>query len=150
MHSIRWGATASQLMSRKRSCSLLQNRPLGSQGRYCPSTEALPRVDNSGRKREWPCSDAFFHPKRLYSTRSLFPLTPEREKNMETQEDVIVDMPKERVKFFGGFGKMLLPSPKTVAALIEKIPEHKLITTHLLCQELTRQFKVQGTCPVTT
>jgi len=69
---------------------------------------------------------------------------------METQEDVIVDIPKERIKFFGGLGKMLLPSPTTVAAVIEKIPEHKLVTTHLLCQELTRQFKVQGTCPVTT
>lgn len=69
---------------------------------------------------------------------------------MELQEDVIVDIPKERIKFFGGAGKMLLPSPATVAALINKIPEHKLITTHLLCQELTDQFKVQGTCPVTT
>src|SRR5262249_51606236 len=54
MHSIRWGATASQLMSRKRSCSLLQNRPLGSQGGYCPATEVLQRVDNSGRKRGCP------------------------------------------------------------------------------------------------
>jgi hypothetical protein len=29
---------------------------------------------------------------------------------MEPQEDVIVDIPKDRVKFFGGTGKMLLPS----------------------------------------
>ena len=69
---------------------------------------------------------------------------------MEPQEDAIVEIPKERVRFFGGTGKMLLPSPATVAALIKKIPEHKLITTNLLCQELTNQFKVQGTCPVTT
>jgi hypothetical protein len=69
---------------------------------------------------------------------------------MEPQEDFIVDIPKDRVKFFGGTGKMLLPSPATVAALIKKIPKRKLITTNLLCKELTDQFKVRGTCPVTT
>ena len=69
---------------------------------------------------------------------------------MEPQEDAIVDIPKDRVKFFGGMGKMLLPGPATVAALIEKIPEGKLITTNQLCKRLTDQFKVQGTCPVTT
>src|ERR1700693_2298124 len=70
--------------------------------------------------------------------------------NMVPQEDLIVEIPENRLKFFGGAGKMLLPSPATVAALIEKIPEHKLITTSLLCKELTQQFKVRGTCPVTT
>jgi alkylated DNA nucleotide flippase Atl1 len=69
---------------------------------------------------------------------------------MEPQEDLVVDIPKERIRFFGGAGKMLLPAPATVATLIEKVPEHKLITTRLLCQELTSQFKVRGTCPVTT
>ena len=69
---------------------------------------------------------------------------------MEPQEDLVVDIPKERIKFFGGAGKMLLPGPATVAALIKTVPEHKLITTRLLCQELTDQFKVKGTCPVTT
>ena len=69
---------------------------------------------------------------------------------MIPQEDVIVEIPENRVKFFGGAGKMLLPSPATVAGLIKKIPAHKLITTGLLCKELTNQFKVQGTCPVTT
>jgi hypothetical protein len=69
---------------------------------------------------------------------------------MEPQEDLVVDIPKERIRFFGGAGKMLLPSPATVAALIEKVPEHNLITTRLLCQELTNQFKVKGTCPVVT
>jgi alkylated DNA nucleotide flippase Atl1 len=70
--------------------------------------------------------------------------------NMVPEEDLIVEIPENRVKFFGGEGKMLLPSPATVAALIKKIPEHKLITTGLLCKELTEQFKVRGTCPVTT
>jgi hypothetical protein len=45
---------------------------------------------------------------------------------------------------------MLLPGPATVAPLIKKIPEHKLAATHLLCKELTHQFKIKGTCPVTT
>jgi alkylated DNA nucleotide flippase Atl1 len=45
---------------------------------------------------------------------------------------------------------MLLPSPATVAALIQEIPANKLITTELLRQKLTAQFNVQGTCPVTT
>ena len=45
---------------------------------------------------------------------------------------------------------MLLPSPTTVAALIEKTPEGKLITTILICQKLAKQFNVRGTCPVTT
>jgi alkylated DNA nucleotide flippase Atl1 len=70
--------------------------------------------------------------------------------DMVPQEDLIVEIPENRVKFFGGEGKMLLPSPATVAALIKKIPKHKLITTRVLCKELTERFKVQGTCPVTT
>ena len=70
---------------------------------------------------------------------------------MESKKDLIVDIPKERIRFFGGGGKMLLPSapsPATVGALMEKIPKHKLATTSLLCQMLTEQFKVRGTCPV--
>ncbi len=70
--------------------------------------------------------------------------------NMEPKDDAIVDIPKERLSFFGGAGKMLLPSPTTVAALIEKMPEGKLITTSLICQKLAQQFNVRGTCPVTT
>jgi alkylated DNA nucleotide flippase Atl1 len=70
--------------------------------------------------------------------------------DMVPQEDLIVEIPENRVKFFGGAGKMLLPSPTTVAALIKKIPERRLTTTGLLCKELTEQFKVRGTCPVTT
>jgi hypothetical protein len=67
---------------------------------------------------------------------------------MEPQEDVIVDIPKDRVKSFGGTGKMLLPSPATVAALIKKIPKCKLITTNLLCKELTDQFRCEGLVPL--
>ena len=69
---------------------------------------------------------------------------------MQHKEDAIVDIPEDRLRSFGGAGKMLLPGPATVAALIEKVPVHKLITTNLLCQKLTQQFNVRGTCPVTT
>lgn len=65
-------------------------------------------------------------------------------------EDAIVDIPENRLRYFGGPGKMLLPCPATIAAVIEKIPKNKLVTTDLLRQELTDQFDVQGTCPVTT
>ncbi len=65
-------------------------------------------------------------------------------------QDTIVDIPENRLKFFGGSGKMLLPSPATVAALLEKIPEQKLITTNLICKKLAKAFNVRGTCPVTT
>src|ERR1700722_11148591 len=77
-------------------------------------------------------------------------LISKSQKHMVPQEDAIVEIPENRLKFFGGVGKMLLPSPATVAALIEKIPEHKLITTNLLCKEHAQRFTVRGTCPVTT
>lgn len=69
---------------------------------------------------------------------------------MEQQKDAIVDIPANRIRFFGTSGKMLLPSPATIEALIKKIPEHQLVTTDLLRKMLTDQFNVQGTCPVTT
>ena len=40
---------------------------------------------------------------------------------MEPEEDAIVDIPEDRLRFFGGAGKMLLPGRATVAALIEKV-----------------------------
>ena len=69
---------------------------------------------------------------------------------MELKVDAIVDIPQDRLRFFGGAGKMLLPSPATIAALVEKVPARKLITTNLICQKLAEQFGVRGTCPVTT
>ena len=69
---------------------------------------------------------------------------------MEPKGDVIVDIPRERLGFFGGPGRMLLPSPATVASVIDKVPARQLITTNLLCRKLTQLFDVRGTCPVTT
>jgi alkylated DNA nucleotide flippase Atl1 len=69
---------------------------------------------------------------------------------MELQKDAIVDIAPSKVGYFGGPGKMLLPSPATVAAMIKNIPQHKILTTDLLRKQLADQFNVQGTCPVTT
>ena len=69
---------------------------------------------------------------------------------MIQEHDEIVDIPPHRVRYFGRTGKMLLPSPTTIANIIKRIPTSKLLTTDLLRQELTEQFRVQGTCPVTT
>ena len=66
------------------------------------------------------------------------------------QADEIADIPPNREKFFGGPGKMLLPSPAAVETVLIEIPSHRLLTTGQLRQELTRKFGVQGTCPVTT
>ena len=66
------------------------------------------------------------------------------------QKDEIVDIKASQVRYFGTTGKMLLPSQTTVAALLERIPRGKLITTDLLRKSLAEQFSVQGTCPVTT
>jgi len=69
---------------------------------------------------------------------------------MALSEDLIVDIKSNQVRYFGTPGKMLLPSRGTVETLISKIPEHSLLTTDLLRKTLAEQFKVQGTCPVTT
>jgi alkylated DNA nucleotide flippase Atl1 len=71
-------------------------------------------------------------------------------KSMVMQTDEIVEIPEHRVKYFGTMGKMLLPSPATLKALIRTIPARQLLTTDLLRQRLAVQFKVEGVCPVTT
>ncbi|GCE24198.1 MGMT family protein [Dictyobacter kobayashii] len=69
---------------------------------------------------------------------------------MEAQEDVIVDIAKNREKYFGCSGKMLLPCAATVEAQLQNIPESKLITTELLQKRLAAQFNVEVACPVVT
>ena len=69
---------------------------------------------------------------------------------MEPQIDVIVAIEKHRERFFGGAGKMLIPCPATVAAQIQRIPEHQLMSKEFLQETLAEQFQVQVTCPFTT
>lgn len=68
---------------------------------------------------------------------------------MEPQ-DTIVSIPKTMEKYFGCSGKMLKPSPSTVAALIKKIPEGRVATLDSLCKTLAKKFKTEITCPATT
>ncbi len=69
---------------------------------------------------------------------------------MEIQEDIIVEISPERVKFFGCEGKMLIPCPATVAALLSEIPEGKLVTTVQLREELAARKNVRAVCPPST
>lgn len=64
------------------------------------------------------------------------------------QNDIIADISKDREKYFGCSGKMLMPSPATVAAFVSTIPRNRLITMDRLQRELAHQFNVQVTCPV--
>lgn len=69
---------------------------------------------------------------------------------MESQTDVIADIEKHRERYFGGAGKMLIPCPATVAAQLQHIPEHQLMSKELLQRKLAEQFQVQVTCPFAT
>ena len=66
------------------------------------------------------------------------------------EQDTIVDIKESQYGFFGGPGKMLLPSRATVESIIQRVPQSMVITTDLLRKKLAEQFAVQGTCPVTT
>lgn len=66
------------------------------------------------------------------------------------QHDLIVDISEAQEKSLGTSGKMLLPCPTTVEAVIQRIPDSKLMTTELLRKELAAQFNVDTTCPFNT
>lgn len=68
---------------------------------------------------------------------------------MEPQ-DAIVSIPKTMEKYFGYSGKMLKPSPNTVASIIKKIPKGRVITIDALCKKLAKKFKTEIACPATT
>lgn len=65
-------------------------------------------------------------------------------------ENAIVDIPKTMEKYFGCSGKMLKPSPASVAALVVLIPKKQVITLDALCKKLAKQFKTEVACPATT
>ncbi len=66
------------------------------------------------------------------------------------QNDIVVAIPKNREKFFGRSGKMLLPSRASVEMLIAQIPENQVITVDRLEKTLAAQFEADVSCPVTT
>ena len=64
--------------------------------------------------------------------------------------DSFKEISEKQISYFGGLGQMLLPSPTTIEAVLQQIPQSKLLTTDQLRKHLADQFNVQGTCPVTT
>ena len=66
-----------------------------------------------------------------------------REKLEAEQEPRIVDDPRGR-------GKMLIPAPLDVDALIQRVKEGKLITDKQIRERLARNFRADLTCPMTT
>jgi alkylated DNA nucleotide flippase Atl1 len=74
---------------------------------------------------------------------------PYKGERMESQ-DAIVSIPKTMEKYFGCSGKMLKPSPNTVASLIKKIPEGQVVTIDAICKVLAKKFKTEIACPATT
>jgi alkylated DNA nucleotide flippase Atl1 len=65
-------------------------------------------------------------------------------------DDLIVEISEQRKKFFGCSGKMLVPCPATIAALLEEVPAGRLITTELIRKLLAERFGVQAICPAAT
>lgn len=66
-----------------------------------------------------------------------------REKLEIKQEPKVVDDPRGR-------GKMLIPNPLDVDALIRKVKEGKLISDKQIRERLARNFRADLTCPMTT
>ena len=73
-----------------------------------------------------------------------------REK-LEKQEGLpkIVDVPPKWEKRYGK-GKMLVPKPLDVDALIRKVRKGRLVTLTQLRERLAKDFRVDHTCPLTT
>jgi len=66
-----------------------------------------------------------------------------REKLEKEQERRVVDDPQGR-------GKMLIPRPLDVDALIREIPKGKLVTDKQIRERLAKDFGADFTCPMTT
>lgn len=65
------------------------------------------------------------------------------------REPEIVDIPPKWVSRFGT-GKMLIPRPLDMNALIRKVDKGKLVTQEQIRGKLARDFKVNATCPLTS
>ena len=61
----------------------------------------------------------------------------------------IVDIPPKMEKRFGS-GKILIPKPLDVDALMRKIRKGKLVTQAQIREKLAKDFKVNVCCPITT
>ena len=71
-----------------------------------------------------------------------------RAKLEKPQEPRLVKVPPKMSRF--GSGMMLIPTPKLVDELIQKIPKGKLATVSELRRKLAADFGADVTCPLTT
>jgi hypothetical protein len=71
---------------------------------------------------------------------------PWREKLERQQQARIVDIPP-RMQGRLGKGRMIIPRPLDVDALIRRVPKGKLVTVFQLRQELARRNAVDTACP---
>ena len=74
---------------------------------------------------------------------------PWRQKLERQQEPKIVDIPARMQARFGK-GRMVIPKPLDVDALIRCVPKGKLVTVFQLREELARRSKVDVACPLCT
>jgi len=72
-----------------------------------------------------------------------------RGKLEKEQEPKIVDIPPKMMKRLGT-GKMLIPRPLDVDALIRKVKKGKFVTQNQIRERLAKDFGVDVTCPITT
>ncbi len=70
-----------------------------------------------------------------------------REKLEKEQEPKVVDVPKGRMRVEG---RMLIPRPLDVDALMRKIQRGKLATVEQIRERLAKDFDADFTCPLTT
>ncbi|UCH89487.1 MAG: MGMT family protein [Thermoplasmata archaeon] len=66
-----------------------------------------------------------------------------KREELEKERDLpkIVDTPK---------GKMVVPNPLDIDALMRKIPRGKLVTVDQIREKMAKDFQVDFTCPMTT
>ena len=72
-----------------------------------------------------------------------------REKLERVQEPKIVRIPPKMVPRFGP-GRMLIPKPLDVDALVRTVKRGKLVTQSAIRKRLARDFQADVTCPITT
>lgn len=72
-----------------------------------------------------------------------------RAKLEKEQPAKLVDIPPKMTKRFGT-GKMLIPKPLDVDALIRKVKPGKLVVQSQIRETLARNFQADVTCPITT
>lgn len=72
-----------------------------------------------------------------------------RAKLEKNQEPKVVEIPPRMARRFGT-GKMLIPKPLDVDALIRRVRKTQLVTQSEIRNRLARDFDADVTCPITT